>query len=347
MGRTVRIGMIGCGFYAQNHLESWRHLAPQGAQLTAVCDTDPASAKAAGQSFGVPHFTDAAAMLDQIPLDVVDIATRQDTHRALAEAAIAHRVAVIVQKPFAPTWADCVAIVDAADHTGSWLAVHENFRFQSPMRHVRRIVTSGEIGQPTWARIVFRTGYDVFATQPYFRTDPRLAIEDVGVHLLDLARVFIGEVARVTCEIARRTPGIRGEDTATLLLAHTSGATSQIDISYAARPYPDPFPETLVEIEGTLGALSVHPGCQMSVRTAQGSRTEQTNAPLLPWTSHPWHVSQEGAYAACAHFLDCLQRGVPAETAGADNLRTYALVDAAYLAAERHHAIAPQARTVS
>ena len=69
--------------------------------------------------------------------------------------------------------------------------------------------------------------------------------------------------------------------------------------------------------------------------------TREIGAPLLPWTARPWHVSQEGAMGACRHFLDCLTRGVPAETRGEDNLRTYALVDAAYRAAAEHRAVAP------
>ena len=107
-------------------------------------------------------------MLASEQLDVVDIVTRQDTHRALCELTIARGVATIVQKPFAPTWEDCIAIVEAAEKAGVWLAVHENFRFQTPMRHVRRVIDSGAIGTPSWARISFRTGFDVYRDAALF-----------------------------------------------------------------------------------------------------------------------------------------------------------------------------------
>ena len=136
-GKSIRIGVIGCGFYAQNHLNAWRDLAPFGAALTAVCDVDSAKAKAAGETFGVPWHTDVKNMLSVEKLDAVDIVTRQDTHREIAEITIAHGVATIVQKPFAPTWEDATAIVEAARKAGVWLAVHENFRFQAPLRAVR------------------------------------------------------------------------------------------------------------------------------------------------------------------------------------------------------------------
>jgi len=340
-GNTIRIGVIGCGFYAQNHLNAWRDLTPFGAALTAVCDVDAAKAKAAGETFGVPWHTDVKAMLAAEKLDAVDIVTRQDTHREIAETTIAHGVSTIVQKPFAPTWEDATAIVEAAKKARVWLAVHENFRYQAPLRAVRKVIDSGAIGEPSWARITFRTGFDVYRTQPYFSDEERFVIADVGVHVLDVARFLLGDVSRISCETQRRNPKVRAEDTATMLLRHESGAVSVVEVTYEARRADDWFPETLLEIEGPRGSIVVTAGSRMKL-TSDGVASEtDIGTPLLPWTSHPWHVSQEGALGACRHFLDCLQRGVPAETRGEDNLRTYALVDAAYRAAAEHRAIAP------
>ena len=345
MAKPIRIGVIGCGFYAQNHLNSWRELAADGAVLAAVCDIDPSKAETARRAFDVTSYTDPNEMLEREGLDVVDIVTRQDAHRTLAELAISRSVAAIVQKPFAPTWEDCVAIVEAAERNKVWLAVHENFRFQSSMRHVRRVIDSGAIGDPTWARIRFRTGFDVYRAQPYFYDEERLAIADVGIHMLDLGRFLVGEVAHISCETQRRNSRVKAEDTATMLLRHTSGAVSVVECTYEARRIPDPFPETMVEIEGPNGSIVVHPGSRMTVTSNGLVWDEAIGAPLRSWTSNPWHVSQEGALGACRHFLDCLQRGVPAETNGADNLASYALVDAAYRAAAEERAVAPLAWT--
>lgn len=340
-GNIIRIGVIGCGFYAQNHLNSWRDLAPDGAVLAAVCDIDAAKAKAAGESFGTPWYTDVEKMLAAEKLDAVDIVTRQDTHRALAETAIAHGIATIVQKPFAPTWEDATAIVEAARKAGVWLAVHENFRYQAPLRAVRNAIDSGAIGEPSWARITFRTGFDVYKTQPYFYDEERFVVADVGVHVLDVSRFLLGDVKHISCETQRRNPKVKAEDTATMLLRHESSAVSIVEVTYEARRADDWFPETLTEIEGPRGSIVVTAGCRMKL-TSDGKATEtDIGTPLLAWTSHPWHVSQEGAIGACRHFLDCLQRGVPAETRGEDNLKTFALVDAAYRAAAEQRAIAP------
>ena len=110
-----RAAVIGCGFFAQNHLHAWRDLAAEGlVELVALCDLDPAKAAAAARAFGVPrHYADAAAMLAAERPDFVDIVTTMPSHRRLVELAAAERVPAIVQKPFAPTIGDCRAMVTA------------------------------------------------------------------------------------------------------------------------------------------------------------------------------------------------------------------------------------------
>ena len=111
MTDRIAIGVIGCGFFSRNHLNSWKDLAPEGADLVAVCDIDSAKAKSAAEAFGIPHcYTDAETMFRERNLGLVDIITRMDTHRALAEMAARYKVPMIVQKPFAPDIADVRAI---------------------------------------------------------------------------------------------------------------------------------------------------------------------------------------------------------------------------------------------
>src|SRR5215210_4572294 len=122
MTERVAVGLIGCGFFSKNHLHSWKDLEGEGVDLVAVCDVDPAKAKAAAEAFGVPHwYTDAETMFRERKLGLVDIVTRMDTHVELAEMAFRHKVPTIVQKPFAPEWNDCVRIVEGAEKAGLFL----------------------------------------------------------------------------------------------------------------------------------------------------------------------------------------------------------------------------------
>lgn len=342
MPSTANVALIGCGFFSANHLHAWSDLANEGARLVAVCDIDAAKARAAAEKFAVPRwYDDARRMLAAEEIHLVDLVTRMNTHRALAEMTLGKRIATIVQKPFAPTWQDCVAIVEAARATGTFLAVHENFRFQAPMLRVAEVVRSGVIGEPSWARVSFRTGYDIYAGQPYFYDEDRFVILDLGIHVLDLVRVFMGEGARISCETQQRNSRVKAEDTATIMIRHTSGAVSVVESTYETRKLPDPFPETMVEIEGPRGAVVVKPGLVMELTVDGRMESEHLGTPLLSWTSEPWHIAQESVLTTCRHMLGRFRAGRDADTSGADNLKTFALAEAAYESAATGHAVVP------
>src|SRR3546814_17409129 len=98
----LRGGLIGCGFFAANQLHAWRDQA--GAEIVAICDTDPARLAATGEQFGIAaRYTAAAAMLPAERLDSVDIATPPPSTRALVDPAAAQRLPVFCPTPPAAT----------------------------------------------------------------------------------------------------------------------------------------------------------------------------------------------------------------------------------------------------
>lgn len=339
----MRGALIGCGFFAQNHLNAWSDMRAEGVELVAVCDIDPAKAKAAAENFAIPNFyTDPAELFAKEKIDFVDIVTRMETHRDLVRMASERGIRVIVQKPLAPEWDECVDIVRIAKKAGVPLAVHENFRFQVPMRAVKQALDSGVIGAPSWARFSFRFGFDIYKTQPYFHEVERLVILDSGIHILDLARFFLGEVKHLSCETQRRNAKNIGEDTATKLLRHQSGAVSIVECTYESKQVPDPILETLVQIEGPRGSIKVVDGYKMIVASDGKAEETQIDAPLLPWTAKPWHNLQESVRATQRSIIGAWKEGREAETSGEDNLKTFALVEAAYRAAKSGQATKPE-----
>ncbi|MER9296263.1 Gfo/Idh/MocA family oxidoreductase [Mesorhizobium sp. M0621] len=328
----LRGALIGCGFFAVNQMHAWRDVA--GGSIVAICDRDPERLKIVGDQFGIAkRYTDAAELFAGESLDFVDIATTAPSHRPLVEMAAAHRVPVICQKPFAPTLADAKAMVKACAEAGVPLMVHENFRWQSPIQAVRAVLDSGEIGTPFFGRISFRSAYDVFSGQPYLATGKRFIIEDLGIHILDIARFLLGDVSAITTRTVRINPSISGEDVATMLMDHNSGATSVVDCSYATKLATEPFPETLIEIDGSDGTIRLAQGYRLTVTGKSGTAVTDVSPPLLPWASRPWHNIQESVVAIQQHWVDCLAKGTEPATSGADNLKTFALVEAAYAGA--------------
>jgi D-apiose dehydrogenase len=341
-GTKTRIAVIGCGFFAQNHLHGWADLASEGADLVGVCDTSSDKVSAAAQRFGAPGFTSVEAMLDAVKPELVDVITRMDTHGEICRVLAERGIAVIVQKPLAPTWDACVAIAETAQRHGTFLAVHENFRYQTPMAKVKSLLDNGAIGEVNWARMAFRTGFDVFGNQPYLLDEERLVILDVGIHVLDLARVFFGEVARISCETQKRNPRVRADDTATMLLRHVSGAVSTVECTYMAKRHPDLFPHTRVEIEGTKGSLVLSSDDEIILSDGLSHSRLAIENPLAGWMERPWHVVQNSVFETNRQIMLAFRAGKKAATNIADNLKTFALVEAAYAAAADHGSHVPR-----
>lgn len=327
-----RGALIGCGFFAVNQMHAWRDV--EGAEIVAICDRDPERLKIVGDTFGIERrYLDASELFRDGGFDFVDIATTVRSHRPLVELAAAHRLPAICQKPFAPTLADAKAMVKACRDAGVPLMVHENFRWQTPIRAVREVLATGAIGTPFWGRFSFRSAYDVFSGQPYLAEGERFIIEDLGIHTLDIARYILGDVTSLTARTRRVNPRIKGEDVATILLDHDSGATSIVDVSYATRLADEPFPETLIELDGSEGSIRLYKGYRLEVTNAAGTTTSDVAPALLPWASRPWHNIQESVLAIQQHWVEQLRSGAETSTSGADNLKTFALVEAAYASA--------------
>lgn len=332
--------LIGCGFFAVNHMHAWD--AMDKVRMVAICDQDPKRLSIIGDQFGISRrYHTAQDMLDDGGFDFVDIATTVQSHLPLVTQAAEYARPVICQKPFATSLADASTMVARCQSAGVPLMVHENFRWQSPIQTVSTVLNSGEIGKPFWGRFSFRSAYDVFSGQPYLAEGERFIIEDLGIHTLDIARFLMGEVMSLSARTRRVNPTIRGEDVATILLDHND-ATSIVDCSYATRLSKEPFPETLVEIDGSEGTIRLHQGYQLEIVTPHRSRVMDVSPPVLPWATKPWHNIQQSVLSIQQHWVNCLENNEEPETSGSDNLKTLSLVEAAYLSAASGDAVRPQ-----
>jgi len=339
-GNKLKGGLIGCGFFAQNHLQGWREV--QGGEIATVCDLDSSKTDRAITEFDsiVSAYSSHEEMFEKEKLDFVDIVTTMDSHRELVECAARHSVPVIVQKPFAPTMIDAEAMVRACDEARVPLMVHENFRWQTPLKKVGDIVRSGDIGEPFFSRVSFRHGNPVgYENQPYLFEQDEYIINDVGIHLFDLARFYMGDVTSIYTQAQRVNKRFKGEDVATMLLRHANNATSIVDLSVSTQNTPDPFPQTLVRVEATRGTVTLNQDYQLIV--CHNGETEIIDASpvIYHWAEQPWAIVQESVVNIQQHWIDCLNHGQAPATSGADNLKSLELTFLAYQSAKDEMAV--------
>jgi D-apiose dehydrogenase len=331
VSRELRGGLIGCGYFARNHLHAWREV--DGARIAAVCDLNRARAEVTGAEFGINAvYDDVGTMLRAEPLDFVDIVTQPATHRELVELAARHRVHVICQKPIATALDDARAMVEACEMARVEFMIHENFRWQTPLREVKSAAAA--IGELFFGQISFRSAWDVYANQPYLAEDPRFIVFDLGVHLLDLARFYLGEVKQLFCLTQRVKPRIRAEDVATILMQMESGATTIVDLSYASRLDDETFPQTLVHLDGSVGSVTLDRDYQLTIVNGEGVQRRHVPPRMYPWSEKPGINIQESVVSIQQHWVECLRTGERPETNGRDNLLTIDLVFGSYQSAE-------------
>ena len=334
----MKFAVVGAGFWAGYQLAAWGEVA--GVRCVAVCDPDRAKAEKLAAERRVPAvYADAAEMIDREKPEFLDVVAAAAAHGPLVRLAASRKVAVICQKPMAESLEECEALVALCRDARVPFAVHENWRWQAPLRRVKELLAQGAIGTPFRCRIDMVSGFDVFANQPSLRREERFIIADLGCHLFDLARSWFGEAQSVYCRTSRVHPGIAGEDVATAVFSMGS-ATVTVNLAYAGTPLErECFPETLVFVEGDRGSIEVAPGGVVRVTTKAGTEATKVAPPSYAWANPAYAVVQSSMVACHSDLLRALRSGGAAETHGADNLKTMRLVFAAYESARTGRAV--------
>jgi predicted dehydrogenase len=328
--------MIGAGRFARFQAEAWRRV--EGAQIVAVADAAPGRAEEFSERFGIPRaYRDAAEMLERERPDFVDIVTRPDSHLELVRLAARCGAGVICQKPMAPSWEECEAMVNVCADANVRLLIHENWRWQPWYREVKGLLDEGAVGRPFHASFMMRNsdgrGAEPYAAQPYFREMERLLVYEMVVHFIDAFRFLLGEFRGVFCRMRRVNTALKGEDYALINLDFENGASGLIDANRFSGPARrEPISEELI-VEGDRGKIRLARDCRIWL-------DEYGDAESL----HDYSFPAEGyrgdsVRAAQRHFISCLRTGERCESEGEDYLKTVAAVFACYDSAESGRAV--------
>ena len=324
--------MIGAGFFAGFQAQAWQRSGR--AKIVAVADRVEGKAAEFAGRWGISRaYTSTERMLEEHDdCSFVDIATRPDTHLSLARLAAERGKHVICQKPLAPTWEDCVALVETCARAGVRLLVHENWRWQPWYREVRRLIADGDLGAPFHIRFSVRAGdgrgAEPYPVQPYFREMPQLLIYETLVHHLDTARFLAGELAAVCCQTKRVNACIVGEDYAVVQLFFHGGMGGVIDANRWNGPLPASLTLGTFLCEGDRAAVRLdHEGRLFITRYGRAEREHSYS-----WTNQGYRG--DSVFATQEHLTASLENDLPSESEGRDYLKTMAAVYACYQSAE-------------
>ena len=329
---------MGCGFWSRFQVAGWKEL--EGVDIAAAYNRTVSKAEKLAQEFGIPHvYGDAEELLRKEDIHVVDVITDVDTHAQFVELAARYGKAVICQKPMAPNLETARRMVAACRDAGVPFYVNENFRWQAPIRRLKAIIESGEIGEPFNARVTFCSGFPVFDNQPFLAELEQFILTDIGSHILDVSRFLMGDVEVLYCQTKRVNPKIKGEDVANVLMRMKNGRHCFVEMSYASILETEVFPQTLALIEGSEGSVQLKPGFILTITNRKRTRAETASPKVYPWVDPAYAVVHSSIVDAQRNILAGLRGETGAETTGEDNLKTVELVFGAYESAAKRLAV--------
>ena len=204
-------------------------------KLVAVMDKNPASAKATGEKYGVPYFTDESKMLEAVNADAVYISTPVFCHYEQAMLALSYGKHVFLEKPVCLDGKKSRALLEAFRAAGK--------------------IAEGGVGNVNSLRAQFTCWYPDI--EGAWRQKKALggggAIMDLGVHCLELIEDILGEpIAEVKAFYSTRTFSYEVEDGAAILLRTKSGILGHVDCNFNI---PDKASESKLELYGSAGYI--------------------------------------------------------------------------------------------
>jgi predicted dehydrogenase len=246
MSPPIRTALLGYG-YAGRTLHAPLIAAAPGLSLEAVGSRRPEAVHADWPGLRVVE--DTMALATDPGIDLVVIATPNDSHHPLARAALAAGKAVVVDKPFTVTLAQARELVELTTRTGRLLSVFHNRRWDGDFLSMKTLVEGGELGEVR--EIVSR--FDRFEPQPRDRwrenEGPGAGLwYDLGPHLIDQMLCLFGMPTQVSADLAGLRDGARSDDWAQVLLAWPRRRATLHCTRLSARP------AARFELHGTRGS---------------------------------------------------------------------------------------------
>jgi predicted dehydrogenase len=265
-------------------------------------------------------------MFEETPLDAVDVAAPREFHASIVREAARHGLAVLCQKPLAPTLPEARALADEVAPQCR-LMVHENWRFRPYYRDLSGWLAEGRIGDVLQASLTLLTSgllpdeagrLPALERQPFIAGLERALVTEILIHHIDTLRFLLGELTLVHARLGRASPAMRGEDRAFLSFETASLAPVALLANLAVHGRA-PAQADRLTLVGTAGTIELE-GDTLRCFGAQPAELRY-DMPACYLASYA---------ATISHFVDGVRSGGAFETEPADNLRTLALVEAVY-----------------
>ena len=211
--RPLNIGLVGCGFMGRAHSNAWSKVnnffdLEYQPVLQAVCARNPDEVQGFAEQWGYDSTeTDWRALVARDDIDLIDIASPNDTHAEIAIAAAAAGKMVTTEKPLARGGAESERMVEAVDAAGVPNMVWYNYRRVPAVTLAKQLIDEGRLGKIFHYRAKFLQDWTISKDLPQggaalWRLDVNVAgsgvTGDLLAHCIDTALWLNGDIDRVS-----------------------------------------------------------------------------------------------------------------------------------------------------
>jgi predicted dehydrogenase len=330
------VALVGYGYWGPNLLRNYIELSE--AWVEWLCDIDPkALAKAAARYPAVAGTTDYEQVLADPKVEAVVLATPISTHYPLARAALLAGKHVFVEKPMTASTAEAVELVSLADDRGLTIMVGHTFVYSPPVRKVKEIIDSGELGE-----IYFVTSTRV--NLGLHQKDVSV-VWDLAPHDLSILHYWLGETPSSVSVAGRACINPHIPDVAFVNLHFPSGVVAELQVAWLS---PIKLRRTVIvgskkmllydDTESVEKVKLFDHGVDFRDPETYGEyqlsyRTGDIVSPKIS--------GSEPLYVEASHFIECLETGARPITDGAAGLAVVASLEAADYSLQHEGAMQP------
>ncbi len=244
MTEQVRVGVVGTSWFADGfHLPSLA--SHPSAEVTAICGRNRERAEELARKYTIPQvFTDYQEMIARGTLDALVVITPDALHYPVTMAGLDAGLHILCEKPLALTATQAKEMHERAEATGRKHMTMFTWRAVPHFRYLRHLIEHGYVGRCYHCLLRYEGGYGREASYAwrFDRQQGNGILGDLGSHLIDLTRWYVGDIVKVSGHLATfvARPGPDGpvldaaNDSALVALEFANGAHGGIHVSAVA-----------------------------------------------------------------------------------------------------------------
>jgi len=311
----VKIGLIGCGRIAQDHLRAFSKI--ENVTIQAVSDSVAEKANSTAEEYGCKAYTDYRDMIDSEELKAVVIATPPSEHAQMSIDTMSKGINVFCEKPFALNSSQAQQMCDCARDKNVTLMMASKFRFVEDVVKAKSIIESGLLGRVILFENVLCSRVDMtkrWNSSAAFSGGGVLI--DNGTHSVDIARFLLGPINLIQAQFGCQVQDMEVEDTARIYFETRSEVMGTIDLSWSINKELPAY----INIYGTEGTVAV------GWKSSQYKLREKGE-----WVVFGQGYSKQRAFENQSnHFISCITQGEKPIILPEDGLESVKVVEKAY-----------------